>query len=186
MMIAMTTEGKDQGLCSAALRELWRIAKDQIEERDVVVIVMSRNLAAWRKASMKSVKREDQLKCINAEEMRTITNDECVAGKIKFDESENAVMDESRIGKFEQGDRKHKLKNDAMDGVEDGRSVDCRGDEKETVKSVVSFQWMQNGLTQAKRSRGSLCTRMCVREIRSDDRTKRHAETSSLEALERS
>ena len=51
-----------------------------------------------RKTSTKPVKREDQWKCINAEEMRTITNDECMAGKIKFDESENAVMDESRIG----------------------------------------------------------------------------------------
>ena len=151
MMIAMTREGKDQGLCSAALRELWRIAKDQIEERDVVVIVMCRNLAAWRKASMKSVKREDQLKCITAEEMRTITNDECVAGKIKFDESENAVMDESRIGKFEQGDRKHKLKNDAMDGVEDGRSEDCRGDEKETVGKCgiipVDAKWIDTSET---------------------------------------
>ena len=93
MLVATIREGEDQGVCSAALRELWRIVKDQIEERGVVIIVMSRNSAAWRKASTKSVIREDQLKYINAEGMRVITNNKCVAEQIKIDKGENVVMD---------------------------------------------------------------------------------------------
>ena len=80
------------------------------------------------------------------------------------------------------------MKNDAMDGVEEGRSEDCRGDEKETVAQCgiipVDAKWIDTSETfegeplQAR-------SRMCVREIRSDDRTKSHAETPSLEALEK-
>ena len=75
VLIVTIREGEDQGLCSAALRELWRIVKDQIEERSVVVIVISRNSAAWRKASLKSVMQENQLKYIDAEGMRVIAMD---------------------------------------------------------------------------------------------------------------
>ena len=57
MLVVTIREGEDQGLCSAPLRVLWRIVKDQIGERSVVVIVMSRNSAIWRKASLKSVMR---------------------------------------------------------------------------------------------------------------------------------
>ena len=55
MLVVTIREGEDQGFFSATLRELWRIIKDQIEERNVVVMVMSRNSAIWRKASLKSV-----------------------------------------------------------------------------------------------------------------------------------
>ena len=41
MLVVTIREGEDQGLCSTILRELSRIVKDQIEERSVVVIVMS-------------------------------------------------------------------------------------------------------------------------------------------------
>ena len=38
------------------------MSKDQIEERGVVVIVSNRESAIWRKVSVKTVLRENQLK----------------------------------------------------------------------------------------------------------------------------
>ena len=88
MLVVTIREGEDQGLGSAALRELWRIVKDQIEERSVVVIVISRNSAIWIKASLKSVMQENQMKYIDAEGMRVITNSKCVAEQMKIDKGE--------------------------------------------------------------------------------------------------
>ena len=100
MLVVTIWEGEDQGLCSATLRELWRIVKDQIEERSVVVIVVSGNSAIWRKASLKSVMRENQLKYIDAEGMRVVTNSKYVAEQVEIDKGENVVMDEPKIGEF--------------------------------------------------------------------------------------
>ena len=61
-------------MCSAALRELCRIVGDQIEERGVVVIVMNRESAIWRKASLRFVIRENQLKYVDVEETRRMTD----------------------------------------------------------------------------------------------------------------
>ena len=55
MPVVTIREGEDQGICSAALRELLRNVKDQIEERSVVVIVSNRESAIWRNASVKRV-----------------------------------------------------------------------------------------------------------------------------------
>ena len=121
MLVVTIREGEDQGLCSATLRELWRIVKDQIEERSVVVIVMSRNSAIWRKASLKSVMRENQLKYIDAEGMRVITNSKYVAEQVKIDKGENIVMDEPKIGEFGRIERQQNLKSIAMDGVKFGK-----------------------------------------------------------------
>ena len=55
MLVVTIREGEERGICSAALREMLRIVKDQIEERGVVIIVMNRKSAFWRKASLKSV-----------------------------------------------------------------------------------------------------------------------------------
>ena len=49
MLVVTIGEGEDRGICSAALRELWRIVKDQIEERGVIVVVVSRESAVWKK-----------------------------------------------------------------------------------------------------------------------------------------
>ena len=122
MPVVTIREGEDQGLCSAALRELWRIVKDQIEERSVVAIVMSRNSAIWRKASLKSVMRENQLNYINAEGMRVITNSKYVAEQIKIDKGENVVMDEPKSGEFGSFERQQNLKSIAMDGSKVGNS----------------------------------------------------------------
>ena len=48
MLVVTTREGEEPGICSAALKELLRIVKSQIEERCVVVIVFSRESAIWR------------------------------------------------------------------------------------------------------------------------------------------
>ena len=99
MLVVTIREGEDQGLCSAALTELWRIVKDQVEERSVVVIVMSKNSVIWRRANLKYVMRENQLKDINAEGMRVITNSKCVAEQIKIDKGENVELKESKGNK---------------------------------------------------------------------------------------
>ena len=49
MLVVTIREGDERGLCSAALRELLRIVKDQIDERGVVIIVTNRESAIWRK-----------------------------------------------------------------------------------------------------------------------------------------
>ena len=52
MLVVTIREGEDQGLCNAALRELWRIVQDQIAERGVIVVVMSRESAIWRRTNL--------------------------------------------------------------------------------------------------------------------------------------
>ena len=68
MLVVTIREGEERGICSAALKELLRIVQDQIEERGVVIIVTNRESAIWRKASLKTVLRENQLKYVDAEE----------------------------------------------------------------------------------------------------------------------
>ena len=117
MLVVTIREGEDRGICSAALRELLRIVKDQIEERGVVIIVMSRGSAIWRKASLKSVTRENQLKYVDVEETRVITNNRCVAEQMKLDKVKSVVMDGPKVGGFGKVGREQKLKSDVMDGV---------------------------------------------------------------------
>ena len=68
-------EGEERGMCSAALRELLRVVRDQIEERDVAIIVSNKESTIWRKTSVKTLLREKQLKYTDVEEVRDITND---------------------------------------------------------------------------------------------------------------
>ena len=87
--------------CDNQGRRRSRIVQRNIERvvenrRSVVVIVMSRNSAIWRKASLKSVMRENQLKYIDSEGMRVITNSKYVAEQVKIDKGENVVMDEPK------------------------------------------------------------------------------------------
>ena len=77
-----------------------RVVTDQIEERGVVIIVSNRESATWRKASVKTVLRENQLKHVDVEGMRVITNNRNVAEQIKSDKVENVVMDGSKVGDF--------------------------------------------------------------------------------------
>ena len=100
MLIVTIREGEERGICSAALRELLRTVNDQIEERGVVIIVMNRESAIWRKASLNTAIRGSQLQYVDVEETRVITNKRCVGEQIKHDKMENVVMDGSTTGKF--------------------------------------------------------------------------------------
>ena len=112
------------------MRELWRIVQDQIEERSVVVIVTSRNSAILRRTNLKSVMRENQLKYVDAEGMRVITNSKHLAEQIKIDKGRSIAMDGSKIRKFRGDDGKQRLKDIVMDGVKFGKVgklQNCRG-----------------------------------------------------------
>ena len=52
MMVVAFREGEERGICSAALKELLKSVKDQIEERSVVVIVLNKESAIWKDASI--------------------------------------------------------------------------------------------------------------------------------------
>ena len=56
-----------------------RVVRDQIEERSVVVIVSNRESEIWRNANVKNVLRENQLKYVDAEGMRVVTNNSFIA-----------------------------------------------------------------------------------------------------------
>ena len=132
-LVVTIRENEDRGICSATLRELWRIVKDQIKERTVVVVVMSKNSTIWRRASLKSVTQKDQLKYVDAEGMRVITNSKHVAEQIKNDKVEHVVMDDPKIAEVGKISRQQDLKSAVMDGVKFGKVGklgNCKIDEK--------------------------------------------------------
>ena len=91
MLVVTIREGEERGICSAALTELLKIVKDQIEERSVVVIALNKELSIWKDASMKTLSREDQLKYIDVAGMTVVTNNRCGAEQIQSDKVENFV-----------------------------------------------------------------------------------------------
>ena len=106
MLVVTIREGEERGMCNAALRELVRISKDQMGERSVVVVVLSKSSTIWRKTSMLTSIREEQLRYIDVEEMRVVTNDRHIAEPIKTDKMESVVMNGSTggiFGKFDGG-----------------------------------------------------------------------------------
>ena len=100
MLVVTIREGEERGMCNAALRELLRISKDQMGERSVVVIVLSKRSTIWKTTSMRTLIREEQLRYIDVEEMRVVTNDKHIAEQIKTDKVESAVMNGSKSWKF--------------------------------------------------------------------------------------
>ena len=135
LLIVTIREGEERGMSSAALRELWRIVQDQIEERSVVVIVMSKNSTISRRANLKFAMRENQLKYVVTEGMRVITNSKHVAEQIKIDKGENIVMDGQKIGKFRRIERRQNLKSIEMDGSKFRKFR--RDDRKQRLKDTV-------------------------------------------------
>ena len=132
MLVVTIREGEERGMCNAALRELLRISKDQMGERSVVVIVLSKRSTIWRKTSMRTLIREEQLRYIDVEEMRVVTNDKHIAEQIKTDKMESVVMNGSKVGKFGKIDGKQKLKSIVMNGVKSGKVgklENCKSDE---------------------------------------------------------
>ena len=51
-----------------------------------------------------------------------ITNNRCVAEKIKIDEAENVVTDGSKVGEFGKVGREQNLKSVVMNGVKNWKS----------------------------------------------------------------
>ena len=100
MLVVTIREGEERGMCSAALRELLRISKNQMGERSVVVIVLSKRSIIWKKTSMRTLIREEQLRYIDIEEMRVVTNDKHIAEQIKTEKMESVVMNGSKVGRF--------------------------------------------------------------------------------------
>ena len=118
-------ENEDRGMCSATLRELRRIINDQLKERTVVVVAISRDSEIWKGTSM----RFDRFKYVDAGRMRVITNSEHVAEQIKSDKSENAAMEGVKFGKVGKTDERQNLKSTVMDGD--------RGEKESMLKSPV-------------------------------------------------
>ena len=92
-----------------------RIVKDQIKERGAVIVVSNRESAIQRKASVKTVLRQTQLKYVDVEETRVITNNRCKAEQIKNDKAENVVMDGSKVGEFGKVGREQNLKSSQVE-----------------------------------------------------------------------
>ena len=86
----------------------------------MVVTVSNRESAIWRTASVKTVLRETQLKYVDVEEMRVITNNRCTAEQLKGDKVENVVMGGSRVGELGKVGREQKLKSIVINGFEIG------------------------------------------------------------------
>ena len=141
MQVVTIREGEERGLCSAALRELLRVVRDQIEERGVAIIVSNKESTIWRKTSVKTLLREKQLKDTDVEEMRVITNDRHIAEQIKSDlplsvqgnllqqNLKSVVMDGPKVGEFGKVGKEQKWKSIAKNGVKSGKG--------EKVKNVV-------------------------------------------------
>ena len=121
MLIVTIRKYEDRGICSATLRELWRVVKDQIKERTAAVVVMSKYSAIWRRIKMKSVMQEDQLKYVDAEGMRIITNSKHVAEQIKSDKDKCVAMDDQKITETRKIGGTQNLKSTVMDGVKFGK-----------------------------------------------------------------
>ena len=81
---------------------------------------------------MKTLLREKQLKDIDIEKMRVITNDRHVAEQIKRDKVESVMTNGSKFGEFGKVDREQNVKNVVMNGVksgEVGKLENCQTDE---------------------------------------------------------
>ena len=148
-------------MCSAALRELLRIVRDQIEERGVVIIVSNEGSTVWRKTSVKTLLREKQLQYTDVEEMRVVRAEQIKSdstlraqGNLLRSKVENVVMDGPKVGEFGKVGREQKLKSIVMDGVKSGKEDKVKNvvmDEVKTGKvgklencKIVDEMWSQS------------------------------------------
>ena len=140
-----------------AVKELLGIVQDQIEERSVVVIVSNRDSAIWRNARVKTVLPENQLKYVDVEEMRVVTNNRCIAKQIEKDKAENVVVDGSRIGEFGKVGREQNLKSAVMNGVKIGKLENYMIDEEMRSQSEESLcKSIMKGLTRRNREKHAM------------------------------
>ena len=111
VLVVRIREGPEKGMCSAAMRELLRIIKDQVGERCVVNMLLSRMSTIWRRAIVKTLLRNRQMKYFDVEGMRVVTNDKHIAEQNKSDSTLPAR--ECLLNR--------KVKSTVMDGVESKR-----------------------------------------------------------------
>ena len=123
VLVVTIREGEERGMRSAAMRELLRIIKDQVGEE----CVLCRKSTIWRRAIVKTLLRKRQMKYIDVEEMRVVTNDKHIAEHIKSDSTlparvcllnrkvESTVMDGVKSRKRDL------VKNIVMDGPKVGK-----------------------------------------------------------------
>ena len=132
--------------------------KDQIKERTVAVVVMGKYSAIWRRTKMKSVMQEDQLKYVDAEGMRIITNSKQVE-QIKSDKGKCVAMDDQKNTETGKIGGKQNLKSTVMDGVKFGKvgkcensKIDgetCRRSEENLCRSIIKGMTRRNCEKQA-------------------------------------
>ena len=101
MLVVTIREGEARGICSAALKELLKLSKIILRNEARLSSYKTEESAIWENSSMKTLSRDDQLKYIDVEGMRVVTNIiRCVAEQIKSDTVENVVTGGSKIGEF--------------------------------------------------------------------------------------
>ena len=74
------------------------LSKARLRNEAWLSLCANRESAIYRHASVKTVLRENQLKYVDVEGMRVVTNIRCIAEPIKNDKAENVVMEGSRVG----------------------------------------------------------------------------------------
>ena len=104
MLVVTIREAEERGICRATMEGLLKIVKVQVEGGSVYLIVLSKESAICRKASMNTQSHDVQLKYVDVGETRVVTNSRCIAEQFKSDRVEKVVeddvMDQQRIGKF--------------------------------------------------------------------------------------
>ena len=86
------------GICSAVRKELV-IIRDQAVERSVVVLALNEGSAIWKDSSLTALLRHVQLKYIDVERMRVVTDNRWVAEAIKSDKvKRNVATDGATFG----------------------------------------------------------------------------------------
>ena len=105
--------------CRATLEGLLRVVKDEVEDRSVVVIVLSKESAMWREQNKKTLLHNAQLKYVDVGESRVVTTSKCIAAQTKNDRVEKVVTDGSKVVKDEvtNGRKSWKVvESNVMDG----------------------------------------------------------------------
>ena len=72
VLVVTIREGEEKGTCSAAMRELLRIIKDQVGVGGAVAMVLSKKSTILRRAIVKTLVRKRQMKYIDVEGMRVV------------------------------------------------------------------------------------------------------------------
>ena len=70
-------------------------------KRSVIVLVVNEEFAIWKDASTQTLLRGDPLKHIDVEGMRVVTNNRCVAERIKSDKVESVATGRQKMENLE-------------------------------------------------------------------------------------